>query len=163
MVGCRSKTGGDLRDVHVQQDSEGLNFERALGTLRRRAPLILLCFILAAAAAFGVSKRQTKKYTATASLVFGTSSLSQQIAGLSTTGGSGGSLTQQTNNVELVGGGRHGGQDRESARAWTNRGNGHRKREHRWAGRIERRRRLGHCGVPGARVLHREHLRPPVR
>ena len=89
----------------MQQDSEGLNFERALGTLRRRAPLILLCFILAAAAAFGVSKRQTKKYTATASLVFGTSSLSQQIAGLSTTGGSGGSLTQQTNNVELVGGG----------------------------------------------------------
>jgi capsular exopolysaccharide synthesis family protein len=89
----------------VQQDSEGLNFGQALGTLRRRAPLILLCFVLAAAAAFGVSKRQTKKYTATASLVFGTSSLSQQIAGLSTSGGSGGSLTQQTSNVELVGGG----------------------------------------------------------
>ena len=88
----------------MQRDSEGLNFEQALRTLRRRAPLIVLCCVLAAGAAYGVSKHQTKKYTATASLVFGNSPLSQQIVGLSASGGSG-SLTQQTSNVELVRGG----------------------------------------------------------
>ncbi len=106
VVGCGSETGGDTRKcVQVQRDSEGLNFEQALGTLRRRAPLIVLCCVLAAAAAFGVSKHQTKKYTATASLVFGNSPLSQQIVGLSASGAGGGSLTQQTSNVELVRGG----------------------------------------------------------
>jgi polysaccharide biosynthesis transport protein len=86
----------------VQQDSEGLNFEQALGALRRRAPVILLCFALAAGAAFGFSKHQTKKYTATASLIFGSNPLSQQIAGLSTSGGSGNSPAQQASNLELV-------------------------------------------------------------
>ena len=86
----------------MHQDSEGLNFEQVLGTLRRRAPLILLCFVLGAGAAFGFSKRQTKKYTATASVAFRSNSLSQQIAGLSASGGSGTSLTQQASNLELV-------------------------------------------------------------
>jgi succinoglycan biosynthesis transport protein ExoP len=89
----------------VQQDSEGLNFEQALGALRRRAPLILLCFVVAAAAAFGFSKHQTKKYTATASLVFSNNSLSQQIAGLSPGSSSNNSLAQQASNLELVRGG----------------------------------------------------------
>jgi tyrosine-protein kinase len=86
----------------VQQDSEGLNFEQALGALRRRAPLILLCVALAAAAAFGLSKRQTKKYTATASVVFGSNPLTQQIAGLSTGSGSSNTLGQQVSDLELV-------------------------------------------------------------
>jgi capsular exopolysaccharide synthesis family protein len=86
----------------VQPDSEGLNFEQVLGTLRRRAPLILLCLALCAGAAFGFSKRQTKKYTATASVVFSSNSLTQQIAGLSTSGGSGSSLGQQASDLELV-------------------------------------------------------------
>ena len=88
----------------MEQDSEGLNFEQALGALRRRAPLILLCFVLAAGAAYGFSKRETKKYTATASLTFSSNSLSQQIAGLSP-GGSNNSLAQQASNLELVRGG----------------------------------------------------------
>jgi succinoglycan biosynthesis transport protein ExoP len=87
-------------DVHVQQDSEGLNFEQALRALRRRAPLILLCVVLAAGAAFGFSKRQTKQYTATASVDFSNNPVSQQIAGLSDSGS--GSLAQQASNVELV-------------------------------------------------------------
>ncbi len=86
----------------MQQDSEGLNFEQALGALRRRAPLILLCLVLAAGAAFGLSKRQTKKYTATASVVFVSNSLTQQIAGLSTSGGSSSALGQQVSDVELT-------------------------------------------------------------
>jgi capsular exopolysaccharide synthesis family protein len=85
----------------VQQDSEGLNFEQAVGALRRRAPLILLCLVLAAAAAFGFSKHETKKYAATASLAFNSNSLSQQIAGLSP-GISNNSLAQQASNLELV-------------------------------------------------------------
>ena len=87
----------------MQQDSEGLNFEQALGVLRRRAPLILLCCVLAGAAAFAFSAHQTKKYTATASLVFGKNSLNQQIAGLSaSSSGSGSSLGQQASDLELV-------------------------------------------------------------
>ena len=70
----------------MQQDSEGLNFEQALSALRRRAPLILLCVVLAAGAAFGLSKRQTKQYTATASVDFSNNPVSQQIAGLSDSG-----------------------------------------------------------------------------
>ncbi len=88
----------------MQQDSEGLNFERSLGALRRRAPLILLCFVLAAGAAYGFSRRETKKYTATASLAFNNNSLSQQIAGLSP-GSSNNLLVQQASNIELVRGG----------------------------------------------------------
>jgi succinoglycan biosynthesis transport protein ExoP len=90
----------------VQQDSEGLNLERTLRALRRRSPLILLCVVLAAGAAYGFSKRQTEKYTATASLVFSNNPLSQQIAGLSPSGSSSSSvLAQEDDNLELVKGG----------------------------------------------------------
>jgi succinoglycan biosynthesis transport protein ExoP len=85
----------------VQPDSEGLNIEHALRGLRRRAPLILLCAVLAAGAAYGFSKRQAEKYTATASLAFSNNSLSQQVAGLSQ-GVSSNSLSQQASNIELV-------------------------------------------------------------
>jgi len=87
----------------VQQDSETLNLEQALRILRRRVPLIVLCVVVVAGAAYGYSKHQTKKYTATASLAFSTNSLSQQIAGLPSGGSSASSvLAQQASNVELV-------------------------------------------------------------
>jgi receptor protein-tyrosine kinase len=79
-----------------------LSFERALTVVRRRAPMILLCFIVATAAAFGFSKLQTKRYTATASLVFSNSNLTQAVAGLP---GVAASITQQSlldTNVALV-------------------------------------------------------------
>ncbi len=89
-----------------RQGSETLNLEQALAVLRRRAPMILLCAVLSGGAAYGLSKRQTKKYKATASVVFGSSSLSQQIAGLpsggSSSSSSSGLLAQQADNVELV-------------------------------------------------------------
>ncbi len=85
----------------MQQDSEGLDLEQALRVVRRRAPLILLCFALAAGAAFGLSKRETKKFTATASLTFSSNSLSQQIAGLLPSN-SNNLLAQQDSNLELV-------------------------------------------------------------
>jgi polysaccharide biosynthesis transport protein len=84
----------------VQQGSDGLNLEQAIRILRRRVPLIVLCVVVVAGAAYGFSKRETKKYTATASLAFSYNPLSEQIAGLQTT--SGNLLAQQASNLELV-------------------------------------------------------------
>src|SRR5436190_14214352 len=65
-------------------DTEHTNqsLEYLLSTLRRRAGWVALCTLLVAAAAYGFSKHQTKKYTATAALVFKSNQLGQQIAGL---------------------------------------------------------------------------------
>jgi succinoglycan biosynthesis transport protein ExoP len=90
----------------VQHDGEAPNLERILAVLRRRLPLIVLCAVLVAVAAFFFSMRQTKEYTATSSLVFSNDSLSQQIAGLSaSTGTTSSELAAQANNLELVSGG----------------------------------------------------------
>ena len=85
----------------MQQDPEALSLERVLGVLRRRAPWIVLCVVVVTAAAYGFSKRETKKYTATASLAFSVNPLSQQIAGLAPSSSST-LLAQQASNVELV-------------------------------------------------------------
>ena len=55
----------------------------------------------AAGAAYGFSKHQTKKYTATASLVFSNNQLSQQVAGLPVASTSN-QQAQQNTNVKLV-------------------------------------------------------------
>jgi capsular exopolysaccharide synthesis family protein len=88
--------------VYVQQDSGGFNIERALGVVRRRGLWIVLCFVLVTGAAYGFSKRQTKKYTATASLVFNNSQVNQQAAGLQAINGGGSQVPQQQTNVKLV-------------------------------------------------------------
>jgi capsular exopolysaccharide synthesis family protein len=85
----------------MQQDSAGPNLEYALGVLRRRAPWIVLCLVLVAGAAFAVSRSQTKKYTATASLVFSNNQLAQQVAGLSLASSSN-QLALQNTNLKLV-------------------------------------------------------------
>ncbi len=66
--------------MDAEQTKQSL--ELALGGLRRRAPWILLCLVLVMGAAYGFSKREQKKYTATASLVFNDSQANQQAAGL---------------------------------------------------------------------------------
>jgi capsular exopolysaccharide synthesis family protein len=83
----------------VQQSSDGSNLERSLGVLRRRGLWIVLCCLLAAAAAFGLSKHQTKQYTAAAALLFKSSQLTQQIAGLPSNIAT---LAEQNSNVRLV-------------------------------------------------------------
>lgn len=85
----------------MQQGPETLNFEQALGVLRRRLLLIVLCVVVVAGAAYAYSKHQTKKYTATASLSFTNNSLSQQVAGLPVASGSS-ALVQQASNLQLV-------------------------------------------------------------
>jgi polysaccharide biosynthesis transport protein len=86
----------------VQQNTERFSLERALGVLRRRAPWILLCFVVAAGTAFGFSKHESKKYTATTSLVFNNNQLSQQVAGLQAVNNSGNQQAQQNTNLKLV-------------------------------------------------------------
>ncbi len=86
----------------MDAEQTNLSIERVLGVLRRRAPWTLLCFLLVAGAAYGFSKSETKKYTATASLSFGNNSLTQQIAGLSTNSSSSVAVAQQASNIELV-------------------------------------------------------------
>jgi capsular exopolysaccharide synthesis family protein len=68
----------------VEPDTNDHNFERLLGVVQRRGVWIVACVILAAGAAFGISKHQRKQYTATAELLFNNNQLSQQIAGVST-------------------------------------------------------------------------------
>lgn len=85
----------------MQQDSVGLNPERALNVLRRRALLIVLCMVLAGGAAFGYSKRQVTQYTATASLVFNNNQTNQQAAGLQAVSVNN-QQAQQNTNVKLV-------------------------------------------------------------
>jgi capsular exopolysaccharide synthesis family protein len=84
----------------VSQDSVDPNFARALEFVRRRGAWIVLCFVLAVAAAVGISKHQTKKYTSTASVALSSNSLSQEIAGLATS--STDALQQQANSLELL-------------------------------------------------------------
>ena len=84
----------------MEPGSDSLNPGRVAAFLRRRLPLIALCAVIVASAAYVASKRQTEKYTATASLVFNTNTLAQQIAGLSV--GVTNPLVQQASNVELV-------------------------------------------------------------
>ena len=74
----------------------------------------LLCFVLVAGAAYGLSKHQTKKYTATASLIFNNSQSNQQAAGLQAV-----ERRQPAGRAEherqAGPAGRHGRKDRESA------------------------------------------------
>jgi capsular exopolysaccharide synthesis family protein len=83
-------------------EQTNLSTEQFLGILRRRAPWILLCVLIVAGAAYGFSRRETKKYTATASLSFNNNQLDQQIAGLSGGGGGLSAVAQQSNDIELV-------------------------------------------------------------
>ncbi len=88
-------------NLSLEQEQTNLSLEQVLGILRRRVPWILLCVVLVAGAAYGVSKRQTKKYTATTALVFNNNQPGQQIAGLPAVSSASASAEQSTN-VKLV-------------------------------------------------------------
>ena len=83
-----------VRPNPTQGNSQDL--ERILAVLRRRAVLIVACALLTAVAAYGFSKQQTKEYTATASLVFNSGQLSQQVAGLQPVNGNEAAAQQST-------------------------------------------------------------------
>jgi len=85
----------------MDSERSGLSIEQVLGILRRRVGWILLCLVLAAVAAYGFSKHQTKKYTATASLVFNNSQSNQEAAGLQAVASNNQQALQSTN-LKLV-------------------------------------------------------------
>jgi capsular exopolysaccharide synthesis family protein len=85
----------------VEQRAEALNLTQVLAVLRRRTVLIVGCTLVVAIAAFGFSKLQTKEYTASASLIFHSDPLSQQIAGLPADTSTN-QFVEQASNVALV-------------------------------------------------------------
>jgi capsular exopolysaccharide synthesis family protein len=85
----------------MDAEQANLSIEQFLGTLRRRLGWILLCFVVVAGAAYGFSKHQTKKYTATASLVFNNNQQAQEVAGLAVANSSN-QQAQQNTNLRLV-------------------------------------------------------------
>jgi len=85
----------------MDSEQANLSIEQVLGVLKRRAPVILLCFVIAAAAAYGFSKHQAKKYAATAALVFNNDQQAQQVAGLAVASGTNQQALQNTN-LKLV-------------------------------------------------------------
>ncbi|MGN6372949.1 MAG: polysaccharide biosynthesis tyrosine autokinase [Solirubrobacteraceae bacterium] len=87
--------------MNAPDHEQALDFEQLLAILRRRAPLIVVCLLITAVAAFFVSKAQTKKYTATASLVFNNAQISQQVAGLQAVS-TNEARAQQTTNAKLL-------------------------------------------------------------
>jgi succinoglycan biosynthesis transport protein ExoP len=86
----------------MDAEQANLSFEQFLGVLRRRVGWVVLCVVLVAGAAFGYSKHQTKKYTATASLVFSNSQTNLQAAGLQAVSNGGSQVPQQQTNLKLV-------------------------------------------------------------
>ena len=66
----------------MNSDSPSLTIVQVLQLARRRAPLVLACFVLTTVAAFLWSKQQQKEYTATASILFRSSTENQQAAGV---------------------------------------------------------------------------------
>jgi len=87
----------------MQPDHDTLSLDQVLDILRRRAAIIALCVLVIGGMALVISKRETKKYTATAAIAFEDSALGQQIAGLSSSASSAGSLlTQRANDLEAL-------------------------------------------------------------
>jgi capsular exopolysaccharide synthesis family protein len=86
----------------VKQDTEALDLKQALGVLRRRLPVIALCVVVVAGAALAFSKLEAKKYTATSSLLFSSSGLTNEIAGLPANSSGVSLLAQQASDLELV-------------------------------------------------------------
>jgi receptor protein-tyrosine kinase len=78
-----------------------MNFERALRVLRRRGPIVVLCMVIAAGSAFVFAKREPKRYTAAASLLFSNNQLGAVATGL-TSQSSPLTQAQQDTNVQLV-------------------------------------------------------------
>lgn len=70
------------KPVESAQGAASANLEHLLRIGRRRWWVILLCVVVTPLVAFGLSKAQTPKYTATASLLFTDTSVAQQASGV---------------------------------------------------------------------------------
>jgi capsular exopolysaccharide synthesis family protein len=90
-------------DSETRRDAKpgDLSTRQIVGAVRRRALWIVLCLVLASAASYATSKHETRKYTATTSLVFSNNQQAQQVAGLPVAS-SNSQLAQQNTNLKLV-------------------------------------------------------------
>lgn len=80
-----------------------MNVERTLRIVRRRAPIVVICILVAAASAFVFARSQTKQYAATASLLFANNQVAAVATGLTPASQPPLSASQQDTNVQLVG------------------------------------------------------------
>ena len=82
----------------------GSTFHGLLSALRRRIWVIVLCMVLAPAAAYAISKSQTKEYTATAQILFKQNNLDQQLSGTAASAPQPSSdfTVEKTTNVRLI-------------------------------------------------------------
>jgi succinoglycan biosynthesis transport protein ExoP len=106
LLGARiffAPTHGRQKEIAAFMDTDHatLDLEQVIHILRRHALWIALCFVGVTFAAFLFSAQQTKRYTATASLVFNNNQLSQQAAGLQPVSVNN-QQSQQNTNVKLV-------------------------------------------------------------
>ncbi len=87
----------------MERQAETIQVGDALRIVRRRAPLVLLCVLVVAGAAFAYSHSQAKEYKATAALEFGGSnSLTQRILGGESSGTTAQTIQQATNEKILA-------------------------------------------------------------
>jgi capsular exopolysaccharide synthesis family protein len=92
-----------IEQEQLEQGSRQADLDRVLGILRRRAGLIALCFVVVAAAAFGLSELQTKQYSASASLLFRNPGFAEELFGTSTVNSSLDPAREAATNQWLVG------------------------------------------------------------
>lgn len=79
------------------------DLEHVLAILRRRAGLIVLCFVVTAGAAFGFSALQQKQYSASASLLFRNPGFAEDLFGTSATSVNPVPTREAATNEKLVG------------------------------------------------------------
>jgi polysaccharide biosynthesis transport protein len=80
----------------------GNDLERALGVLRRRLWLIVLCTVVTAGVAFGLSNLRQKEYSTTASLLFRNSHFAQELFGTLALPSRANANREAATNVQLV-------------------------------------------------------------
>jgi capsular exopolysaccharide synthesis family protein len=87
----------------TDQSKRRSDFERIVHVLRRHLRLILLCLVVAAAAASGFSLLQTKEYTASASLLFRNPGFAEDVFGTSPSSSPTDPTREAATNQQLVG------------------------------------------------------------
>jgi succinoglycan biosynthesis transport protein ExoP len=93
-----------MTEPPVQDDiNRQADLERVLAVLRRRAGLIVLCFVITAGAAFGFSLLQQKEYSASASLLFRNPGFAEDLFGTTATTVNPNPTREAATNEKLVG------------------------------------------------------------
>jgi polysaccharide biosynthesis transport protein len=93
----------DDASASPDDSSRQADLERVLAILRRRAGLIVLCFVVTAGAALGFSELQQKQYSASASLLFRNPGFAEDLFGTTATAVNPNPTREAATNAKLVG------------------------------------------------------------